>query len=134
MKRSLLNEHKAWQKYKQWQKKNASSIREGQQITSLGEFKSIYNQNDRRLRNVQNRVKYQTDYETRLALNRSFKRELGRSLTAVERGMSTQQLAEQIKDQIYKYMDELEKDAIANGTSLSAKDKKLAVSSYFFGS
>ena len=49
MKRSTRAEHTAWQKYKKWQKEHIDEIREGQMITSLGEFKEIYRQAGRRI-------------------------------------------------------------------------------------
>lgn len=130
MKRETYIVHRAWQKYKAWQKANPGKIREGQEIHSLYEFKEIYQNPDigHRIRKIKQQVMYSTDYQTFMAYKKTYKQLTGESLEYSARKLDTRQLAERLRPEIEEYR---------RGLSASGKSNKeiaVAVSNYFFGS
>ena len=136
MSKQIAAEHKAWQIYKSWQKKNAVKIREGQEIVSLGEFKTIYNSMGRRIEKIKSFVQFQVKDTTFKAFNTKYKLITGKQLPTSARKKSTQELADTIKDAINEFRNERIDYYIAQGDPLNVAQKKarLAVSEYFFGS
>lgn len=136
MSKQIAAEHKAWQIYKSWQKKNAVKIREGQEIVSLGEFKVIYNSMGRRIEKIKSFVQFQVKDTTFKAFNTKYKSITGKQLPTSARKKSTQQLADTITDAINKFRNERTDYYIAQGDPLNVALKKarLDVSEYFFGS
>ena len=137
MRRKLLNEHKAWKAYKNWQKKNIDKIREGQEITSLGEFQIIYNECGRRITNVKQEVMYQTSKTTFNTFNSRYFAITGKNIEKRERSLSTRELAAKIVDDINAYREEqIKKYMTENNLSYGAALNKarIDVSKYYFGS
>lgn len=136
MSKQIAAEHKAWQIYKSWQKKNAVKIREGQEIVSLGEFKVIYNSMGRRIEKIKSFVQFQVKDTTFKAFNTKYKSITGKQLPTSARKKSTQELADTITDAINEFRNERIDYYIAQGDPLNVAQKKarLAVSEYFFGS
>ena len=134
--KKIAAEHKAWQIYKSWQKKNAVKIREGQEIVSLGEFKTIYNSMGRRIEKIKSFVQFQVKDTTFKAFNTKYKSITGKQLPTSARKKSTQELADTITDAINEYRNERINYYITQGDPLNVAQKKarLAVSEYFFGS
>lgn len=134
--KKVAAEHKAWQIFKSWQKKNASKILEGQEITSLGEFKEIYNSVGRRIEKIKSLVQFKVKDTTFKAFNTKYKSITGKWLPTSARKKSTQELADTITDAINKFRNERIDYYIAQGDPLNVAQKKasLAVSEYFFGS
>ena len=134
--KKIAAEHKAWQIYKSWQKKNAVKIREGQEIVSLGEFKTIYNSMGRRIEKIKSFVQFQVKDTTFKAFNTKYKSITGKQLPTSARKKSTQELADTITDAINEYRNERINYYIMQGDPLNVAQKKarLAVSEYFFGS
>lgn len=134
MRRKLKQEHKSWQIYKKWQKEHVNEIREGQLITSLREFQMIYNDPDigRRIKKIQDEVRYQMSYKTFNALKKSYLMFNDEPLDSSQfnRAMSTKELAKYIQDEIEEYRLKLKEQ----NPNMSKKDIALAVSNYFFGS
>lgn len=143
MRRTLRTEHIAWQKYKQWQKVNVGKIREGQTITSLGEFQAIYNEVGRRIDSIKFQVTHQMSEKTYRALSKMYReyttseenprgKALPRSVTA----KSTREIAALFKDDISNFYHKTKDEAIKQGKSAyqASKEAKLAVSRYYFGS
>lgn len=132
----IAAEHKAWQIYKSWQKKNASKIREGQEIVSLGEFKVIYNSMGRRIEKIKSFVQFQVKDTTFKAFNTKYKSITGKQLPTSARKKSTQELADTITDAINEFREERTNYYLDQGDPLNVAQKKarLAVSEYFFGS
>lgn len=136
MSKQIAAEHKAWQIYKSWQKKNAVKIREGQEIVSLGEFKVIYNSMGRRIEKIKSFVQFQVKDTTFKAFNAKYKSITGKQLPTSARKKSTQELADTITDAINKFRDERIDYYLLQGEPLNVAQKKarLDVSEYFFGS
>ena len=136
MSKQIAAEHKAWQIYKSWQKKNAVKIREGQEIVSLGEFKVIYNSMGRRIEKIKSFVQFQVKDTTFKAFNTKYKSITGKQLPTSARRKSTQQLADTITDAINEFRNERTDYYIAQGDPLNVAQKKarLDVSEYYFGS
>ena len=136
MSKPIAAEHKAWQIYKSWQKKNAVKIREGQEIVSLGEFKTIYNSMGRRIEKIKSFVQFQVKDTTFNAFNTKYKSITGKQLRTSARKKSTQELADTITDAINEFRNERTNYYLAQGDPLNVAQKKarLAVSEYFFGS
>ena len=136
MSKPIAAEHKAWQIYKSWQKKNAVKIREGQEIVSLGEFKTIYNSMGRRIEKIKSFVQFQVKDTTFKAFNTKYKSITGKQLPTSARKKSTQELADTITDAINEFRNERTNYYLAQGDPLNVAQKKarLAVSEYFFGS
>ena len=134
--KKVAAEHKAWQIYKSWQKKNAAKVRDGQEIVSLGEFKTVYNSMGRRIKKVKASVQFQVTDTTFKAFNAKYKSITGKQLPTLARKKSTQELADTITDAINEYRNERINYYIAQGDPLNVAQKKarLAVSEYFFGS
>ena len=128
MKRSIRAEHTAWQKYKKWQKEHIDEIREGQTITSLGEFKEIYRQAGRRIALIKQEVRFQTYGKTFTIFSRVYKAETGQALSPEARKKSTRELAALIQDKINQFRAEM------RGTGKTAAETRLLVSEFFFGS
>lgn len=128
MKRSTRAEHTAWQKYKKWQKENIDEIREGQVITSLGEFKEIYRQSGRRIAVIKQEVRFQTYGKTFSIFSRVYKAETGQALSPEARKKSTYELAALIQDKINQFRAEV------RGMGKTAAETRLLVSEFFFGS
>ena len=103
MKRSTRAEHTAWQKYKKWQKEHIDEIREGQTITSLGEFKEIYRQAGRRIALIKQEVRFQTYGKTFTIFSRVYKAETGKALSPEARKKSTRELAAEWGKQLRKH-------------------------------
>ena len=70
----VIKTHKAWQKYKKWQAKNINKIREGQEITSLGEFSEIYRESGVNLKAIKDAVRYQMSTHTWKTIGRANRR------------------------------------------------------------
>ena len=136
MSKKIAAEHKAWQIYKAWQKKNADKIREGQEIVSLGEFKVIYNSMGRRIAKIKSFVQFQVKDTTFKAFNTRYKSITGKQLPTSARRKSTQELADTIKDAINEFREERIDYYIDQGDpyNVALKKARLAVSEYFFGS
>lgn len=134
--KKIAAEHKAWQIYKSWQKKNAVKIREGQEIVSLGEFKTIYNSMGRRIEKIKSFVQFQVKDTTFKAFNTKYKSITGKQLPTSARKKSTQELADTITDAINKFREERIDYYITQGDpyNVALKKARLAVSEYFFGS
>lgn len=134
--KKVAAEHKAWQIYKSWQKKNAAKIREGQEIVSLGEFKTIYNSMGRRIEKIKSFVQFQVKDTTFKAFNTKYKSITGKQLPTSARKKSTQELADTITDAINKFREERIDYYIDQGDpyNVALKKARLAVSEYFFGS
>lgn len=128
MKRSTRAEHTAWQKYKKWQKEHIDEIREGQTITSLGEFKEIYRQAGRRIALIKQEVRFQTYGKTFTIFSRVYKAETGQALSPEARKKSTRELAALIQDEINQFRAEV------RGMGKTAAETRLLVSEFFFGS
>lgn len=128
MKRSIRAEHTAWQKYKKWQKEHIDEIREGQVITSLGEFKEIYRQAGRRISVIKQEVRFQTYGRTFAIFSRVYKSETGQALPPEARKKSTYELAAILQENINKFRTEM------RGMGKTAAETRLLVSEYFFGS
>ena len=128
MKRSTRDEHTAWQKYKKWQKEHIDEIREGQTITSLGEFKEIYRQAGRRIALIKQEVRFQTYGKTFTVFSRVYKAETGKALSPEARKKSTRELAALIQDEINQFRAEM------RGMGKTAAETRLLVSQFFFGS
>lgn len=128
MKRSIRAEHTAWQKYKKWQKEHIDEIREGQTITSLGEFKEIYRQAGRRISLIKQEVRFQTYGKTFTIFSRVYKAETGQALSPEARKKSTRELAALIQDEINQFRAEV------RGMGKTAAETRLLVSEFFFGS
>lgn len=128
MKRSIRAEHTAWQKYKKWQKEHIDEIREGQTITSLGEFKEIYRQAGRRISLIEQEVRFQTYGKTFTIFSRVYKAETGQALSPEARKKSTRELAALIQDEINQFRAEV------RGMGKTAAETRLLVSEFFFGS
>ena len=128
MKRSTRAEHTAWQKYKKWQKEHIDEIREGQVITSLGEFKEIYRQAGRRIAVIKQEVRFQTYVKTFSIFSRVYKAETGQALPPEARKKSTYELAALIQDKINQFRAEV------RGMGKTAAETRLLVSEFFFGS
>ena len=128
MKRSTRDEHTAWQKYKKWQKEHIDEIREGQTITSLGEFKEIYRQAGRRIALIKQEVRFQTYGKTFTIFSRVYKAETGKALSPEARKKSTRELAALIQDEINQFRAEM------RGMGKTAAETRLLVSQFFFGS
>ena len=128
MKRSTRAEHTAWQKYKKWQKEHLDEIREGQTITSLGEFKEIYRQAGRRIALIKQEVRFQTYGKTFTIFSRLYKAETGKALSPEARKKSTRELAALIQDKINQFRAEV------RGMGKTAAETRLLVSDFFFGS
>ena len=136
MSKQIAAEHKAWQIYKSWQKKNAVKIREGQEIVSLGEFKVIYNSMGRRIEKIKSFVQFQVKDTTFKAFNAKYKSITGKQLPTSARKKSTQELADTITNAINEFREERINYYLDQGDPLNVAQKKarLAVSEYFFGS
>lgn len=136
MSKQIAAEHKAWQIYKSWQKKNAVKIREGQEIVSLGEFKVIYNSMGRRIEKIKSFVQFQVKDTTFKAFNTKYKSITGKQLPTSARRKSTQQLADTITDAINEFRNERTDYYLDKGDPLNVALKKarLDVSEYYFGS
>ena len=136
MSKQIAAEHKAWKIYKSWQKKNAAKIREGQEIVSLGEFKTIYNSMGRRIEKIKSFVQFQVKDTTFKAFNTKYKSITGKQLPTSARKKSTQELADTITDAINKFREERIDYYIDQGDpyNVALKKARLAVSEYFFGS
>lgn len=134
--KKVAAEHKAWQIYKSWQKKNAVKVRDGQEIVSLSEFKTVYNSMGRRIEKVKASVQFQVTATTFKAFNIKYKSITGKQLPTSARKKSTQELADTITDSINEFRNERINYYIAQGDPLNVAQKKarLAVSEYFFGS
>lgn len=134
--KKIAAEHKAWQIYKSWQKKNAVKVREGQEITSLGEFKETYNAMGRRIENIKTFVQFQVKATTFKAFNTQYKAITGKQLPTSARKKSTQELADTITDAINEFREARVDYYLDQGNPLNVAQKKarLAVSEYFFGS
>lgn len=134
--RKVAAEHKAWQIYKSWQKKNAARVIEGQEITSLGEFKEVYNSMGRRVRNIKTLVQFKVKATTFKAFNTQYKAITGKQLPMSARKKSTQELADTITDAINEFREARIDYYLDQGDPLNVAQKKarLAVSEYFFGS
>ena len=128
MKRSTRAEHTAWQKYKKWQKEHIDEIREGQTITSLGEFKEIYRQAGRRIAVIKQEVRFQTYGRTFAIFSRVYKAQTGQALPPEARKKSTYELAALLQKNINKFREEL------RGMGKTAAETRLLVSEFFFGS
>lgn len=130
MKRETYIVHRAWQKYKAWQKANPGKIREGQEIHSLYEFKEIYQNPDigHRIRKIKQQVMYSTDYQTFMAYKKTYKELKGETLEYSARKLDTRQLAERLRPEIEEYRKGLADSGKSN------KEIAVAVSNYFFGS
>ena len=130
MKRETYIIHNAWKKYKAWQKANPGKIREGQEITSLYEFKEIYQNPDigHRIRKIKQQVMYSTDYQTFMAYKKTYKQLTGEALEYSARKLDTRQLAERLRPEIEEYRRGLADSGKSN------KEIAVAVSNYFFGS
>lgn len=128
MKRSTRAEHTAWQKYKTWQKEHLDEIREGQTITSLGEFKEIYRQAGRRIALIKQEVRFQTYGKTFTIFSRVYKAVTGQALSPEARKKSTRELAALIQDEINQFRAEV------RGMGKTAAETRLLVSEFFFGS
>lgn len=131
MRRKIRNEHIAWQKYKQWQFDNPEKIREGQEITSLSEFKVIYNEAGRNISKIKQEVMYQTSYKTYLSLKKAYKEKFGEDLPYKRREArqkSTKEIAVLLNTEIKEFY------AQARASGMTAKQAKLEVSAYYFGS
>ena len=128
MKRSTRAEHTAWQKYKKWQKEHIDEIREGQTITSLGEFKEIYRQAGRRIALIKQEVRFQTYGKTFAVFSRVYKAETGKALSPEARKKNTRELAALIQDEINQFREEV------RGMGKTAAETRLLVSEFFFGS
>ena len=136
MSKQIAAEHKAWKIYKSWQKKNAAKIREGQEIVSLGEFKTIYNSMGRRIEKIKSFVQFQVKDTTFKAFNTKYKSITGKQLPTSARKKSTQELADTITDAINEFREERINYYLDQGDPFNVAQKKarLAVSEYFFGS
>lgn len=134
--KKVAAEHKAWQIYKSWQKKNAVKVIDGQEIVSLSEFKTVYNSMGRRIEKVKAAVQFQVTATTFKAFNTKYKSITGKQLPTSARKKSTQELADTIIDAINEFRNEHIYYYIAQGDPLNVAQKKarLAVSEYFFGS
>ena len=134
--KKVAAEHKAWQIYKSWQKKNANKILEGQEITSLGEFKQVYNSVGRRIEKIKSLVQFKVKDTTFKAFNTKYKSITGKWLPTSARKKSTQELSDTITDAINKFRNERTDYYLAKGDPLNDAIKKarLDVSEYFFGS
>lgn len=130
MKRETYIVHRAWQKYKAWQKANPGKIREGQEIHSLYEFKEIYQNPDigHRIRKIKQQVMYSTDYQTFMSYKKTYKQLTGETLEYSARKLNTRQLAERLRPEIEEYRRGLSDSGKSN------KEIAVAVSNYFFGS
>ena len=130
MKRETYIVHRAWQKYKAWQKANPGKIREGQEIHSLYEFKEIYQNPDigHRIRKIKQQVMYSTDYQTFMSYKKTYKQLTGETLEYSARKLDTRQLAERLRPEIEEYRRGLSDSGKSN------KEIAVAVSNYFFGS
>lgn len=128
MKRSIRAEHTAWQKYKKWQKEHIDEIREGQMITTLGEFKEIYRQAGRRISAIKQEVRFQTYGRTFAIFSRVYKTEIGQALKPEARKKSTHELAALLQESINKFRAEV------RGMGKTAAETRLLVSEFFFGS
>ena len=130
MKRETYIVHRAWQKYKAWQKANPGKIREGQEITSLYEFKEVYQNPDigHRIRKIKQQVMYSTDYQTFMSYKKTYKQLTGETLEYSARKLNTRQLAERLRPEIEEYRRGLSDSGKSN------KEIAVAVSNYFFGS
>ena len=128
MKRSIRAEHTAWQKYKKWQKEHIDEIREGQVITSLGEFKEIYRQAGRRIAVIKQEVRFQTYGKTFTIFSKIYKAETGQALPPEARKKSTYELAAFMQENINKFRSEM------RSLGKTAAETRLLVSEYFFGS
>ena len=130
MKRETYIVHRAWQKYKAWQKANPGKIREGQEIHSLYEFKEIYQNPDinHRISKIKQQVMYSTDYKTFMAYKKTYKQLTGETLEYSARKLDTRQLAERLRPEIEEYRRGLSDSGKSN------KEIAVAVSNYFFGS
>lgn len=128
MKRSIRAEHTAWQKYKTWQKEHLDEIREGQTITSLGEFKEIYRQSGRRIALIKQEVRFQTYGKTFTIFSRVYKAETGKALSPEARKKNTYELAALIQDEINQFRSEV------RAMGKTAAETRLLVSEFFFGS
>ena len=134
--KKVAAEHKAWQIYKSWQKKNASKVRDGQEIVSLSEFKTVYNSMGRRIEKVKASVQFQVTDTTFKAFNAKYKSITGKKLPTLARKKSTQELADTITDAINEFRNERIDYYLMKGEPLNVAQKKarLDVSEYFFGS
>ena len=134
--KKVAAEHKAWQIYKSWQKKNASKILEGQEITSLGEFKEVYNSVGRRISKIKSFVQFKVTATTFKAFNIKYKDATGKSLPQSARKQSTQELVKLLIKDIDKFREEHIDYNLKQGDTYDVAKRKarLAVSEYFFGS
>lgn len=136
MRKDLKLEHKAWQIYKKWQKENIKDIREGQTITSLGEFQEIYRQAGRRIQVIKNEVRFETSAKTYKAFASAYKERFGTPLPRTSRKLSTRDLAKMLNEEIKGFSSGEKSRLIAEGYSLNEAKRlaRLAVSRYYFGS
>ena len=136
MRKELKSEHKAWQIYKKWQKENIKDIREGQTITSLGEFQEIYRQAGRRIQVIKNEVRFETSAKTYKAFASAYKERFGTPLPRTSRKLSTRDLAKMLNEEIKGFSSGEKARLTAEGYSLTEAKRlaKLAVSRYYFGS
>ena len=148
MNRKLKAEHKAWQKYRQWQSKNLDKVYE--KINSLGEFQEVYRETGRRLSNIRWNMTHPMNRKTyefvkqrlpevaakKIALLRAqgididefetsdYESAQSKSLSR----MTTREVAELFQDDINELRDQLK----AEGKSSREISKE--VSNYYFGS
>lgn len=142
MRRILREQHDAWQIYKGWQKTHASEIREGQKITSYGEFAAIYNESGRRIDRIKSEVRFQTSLKTYRALSRQYKEVSGgKPLARSARKLNTQEIAKMIIDSapgnvILEFKESERQRFMQQGKSFKEANRlaNLSVSQYFFGS
>lgn len=124
-------EHKAWQVYKKWQKQSGSKIRPGQEIKTLGEFKLIYNEANRRIATIKYEVTHQAPAKTLRAFRKAYREALpGQKLPKNFSQMSTREMADVLHDDIAEYKRKLKEQ----NPEISSRQLTLAVSAYFFGS
>ena len=141
MRRVLREQHDAWKIYKQWQKTHSADIREGQKITSYGEFAAIYNESGRRIDRIKREVRFQTSLKTYRALSRQYKEVSGgKPLARSARKLNTQEIAKMIIDAspgnpIKEFKESERERFIQQGKSFKEANKlaNLSVSQYFFG-
>ena len=136
----VIKTHKAWQKYKKWQAKNINKIRQGQEITNLGEFSEIYRESGTNLKAIKDAVRYQMSTHTWKTIDQRVFEMTGKHISTQKRGMSTREAAALISDQIKAFIKQSREDeqkAIAAGEIKrvkTSKEEALSVAEYFFGS
>lgn len=113
-----------YKNYQKWMKKNGVSIEQAPK--NFTQFKQL--RKSMSLTQIKQVTRYKSTTETWRAFQESYKEVYGKYAPNAKRDMSTQEMAELIKDDIRNYYRNLK----ANG--LTSQEAKMEISAFYFGS